>query len=204
MPYIIRPPRFRVSTVAAVSALLAFGAASAQASTASVDTSQCTTPALTQPFLYTGDSSYYMLPAGELPNAFEGGGWTLSGGASIKQTTIADGTTSTVLDLPSGSKAVSPTLCVDVEYPIARTMVRNVVGSEGVYFYVSYAGTKSATTPKNIGQVHGTGTAWTLSGRVNMQPENTAGWQLVKISLVPGGKTSDFQIYNLYVDPYKR
>ena len=34
-----------------------------------------------------------------------------------------------------------------------------------------------------------------------MQPFNVAGWQPVQITLIPGGKTSDFQIYNLYVDP---
>jgi hypothetical protein len=80
-------------------------------------------------------------------------------------------------------------------------MVRDVVGSEGVFFYVSYMGTNTWNVPKNTGQVHGSGTAWTLSDPVNMQPNNLAGWQPVRITLIPGGKTSDFQVYNLDIDP---
>jgi hypothetical protein len=142
-----------------------------------------------------------MLLPGESYDSFGGEGWELSGGASVEPATLADGTEGQVLDLPSGSKAVSPTFCVTSEYPTARTMVRNVKGSEGVFFYVSYAGTPTWNTPKNTGQVHGSGTAWTLATPVNMQPYKTAGWQPVKITLLPGGKTSEFQIYNLYVDP---
>jgi hypothetical protein len=83
-------------------------------------------------------------------------------------------------------------------------MVRDVKGSEGVFFYVSYEGTSTWSTPKNTGQVHGNNTSWTLATPVNMQPYNTSGWQPVRITLIPGGKASDFQIYNLYVDPHMK
>jgi hypothetical protein len=83
-------------------------------------------------------------------------------------------------------------------------MVRNVVGAEGVFFYVSYAGTNTWDKPKNTGQVHGTHTAWTLSDPVNVQPSNLPGWQEVRFTFVPGGTRSDFQIYNFYVDPRMR
>ena len=110
-----------------------------------------------------------------------------------------------MLDLPSGSKAVSPTICVTSDYPTARAMVRDVVGSEGVFFYVSYEGTPTWNKPKNTGQIHGVGTAWTLSTPVTLQPsQNTLGWQPMRITLVPGGKTSRFQLYNLYIDPRAR
>ena len=79
--------------------------------------------------------------------------------------------------------------------------MRDVVGSEGVFFYVSYAGTNTWNNPQNTGQVHGQQTNWTLSNPVNVQPSNTPGWQLVRFTFVAGGKTSDFQIYNFYVDP---
>jgi hypothetical protein len=52
--------------------------------------------------------------------------------------------------------------------------------------------------------VHGNGTAWTVSDKVNMQPGNLAGWQRVKLTLVGNGNTSLFEVYNLYVDPYRR
>ena len=110
----------------------------------------------------------------------------------------------TALGLPSGSKAVSPSFCVTSEYPTARTLVRDLAGSQGVYLNVSYEGTTTWNKPKNTGQVHGNGTEWTLSTPVNLQPENVTGWQILRLTLVPGGTKSDFQLYNLYIDPYRR
>ena len=122
MPYIIRPARSLRRTVVALSALLVLGVAPAQAAKSKSSTpappveitspSQCTEAALTQPFLYAGDTNYYTLAPGESANDFPGTGWKLSGGASIKTTTLAAGGSGQVLDLPSGSKAVSPSFCV--------------------------------------------------------------------------------------------
>jgi hypothetical protein len=176
-------------------------ASPALAATATVDTSACSAPLLSQPFLSVGDSNWYTLVPGQSQDNFGGSGWVLSGGARIITSKLADGQTGSVLDLPSGSKAVSPTVCVTSAYPTARTMVRNVVGAEGVFFYVSYAGTSTWNNPKNTGQVHGTATAWTISDPVNVQPGNLTGWQPARFTFIPGGHSSDFQIYNFYVDP---
>ena len=162
------------------------------------DSSACSAPALTQPFLSAKDSNLYALMSGENPGSFNGAGWTLSGGAAIE---TGQGGAASVLNLPSGSQAVSPPVCVSSAYPTARMRVRNVVGGEGVQVYVAYAGTKTATQPQNTGQVHGQATAWTLSNPINVQPGNLPGWQLMRFVLVPGGKSSDFQIYDFYVDP---
>jgi len=178
--------------------------AASAASPALADSSTCTSPTLTQPFLSWGDHNYYTPIPGENANVFPGTGWSLTGGAKIVTTTLADGTVSQVLDLPSGSKAVSPTMCVASNYPTARTMIRDLVGSEGVFFYVSYLNTNTWNTPKNTGQVHGKATAWTLSDPVNVQPSNLAGWQVVRFTLIPGGSHSDFQVYNFNIDPYSR
>jgi hypothetical protein len=173
--------RLNLSVGAALAALVALPAQAV----ASVDTSMCdANPLLTQPFLSAGDSNWYTLMPGESPGSFDGRGWTLTGGASIKTTTTASGP-STVLDLPSGSKAISPVVCVTSSYPVARAMVRNVVGSEGVFFYVSYDGTSTWNTPKNTGQVHGAGTAWTPVTPVNLQPYNVSGWEPVKKGWLP-------------------
>ena len=206
MPYIVRPRRFPSGVMAACGAILALGAGSAQAATTSESTS-CQSPVLSQPFLSANDSNYYTLAPGQKPGSFEGTAWTLSGGASVKKTTLQNGKSGYVLNLPSGSKAVSPTFCAGSEYPTARTLVRNAVGSEGVYFYVEYQGTNTWEAPKNTGQVHGTATEWTLSDPVTMQPENVFGPQYVRLTLIAGGNTSnpsDFQLYNLYIDPYRR
>ena len=175
--------------------------AAATAATSAVNTSACAAPTLTHPFLSVRDSNWYTLTPGQSIDNFDGSGWMLTGGASIETGGLADGRTGQFLDLPSGSRAISPTLCVDAGYQTARTEVRDVAGSEGVQFYVSYAGTNTWNTPQNTGQVHGKQTSWTLSDPVNVQPSNTPGWQLVRFTFVPGGTRSDFQIYNFYVDP---
>lgn len=175
--------------------------ATAATTATTVDTSACSAPAVSHYLLPFGDSNWYTFMPGESNDSFDATGWTLSGGASLKSVTLADRSTGTVLDLPSGSKAVSPAICVNNSYPTARTQVRDVVGSEGVFFYVSYQGTSTWSTPKNTGQFHGGGTSWTLTGNINLQPNNTAGWQIVRFTYIPGGTKSDFQLYNFLVDP---
>ena|SRR5579859_3955900 len=184
-----------------VGALLGVFAASSAAQ-ASVDTSQCTTAESAQQFLYANDNNWYVPVPGEGHDNFAADGWTLSGGARIVAEKLLDGTEGQVLDLPSGSKAVSPVVCVTSQSPTARAVVRNVKGAEGVYFYVEYEGTNTWNKPKNTGQIHGDHTDWTTVTPVNMQPENTPRLQPMRITLVPGGTTSDFEVYNLYIDPH--
>jgi hypothetical protein len=213
MPYLIDRPQKRSPltrrALAAIVAIAATGmsAAPAMAASSGLTPSSCTNPLLSQPFASFGDSNYYTLMPGESANDFTGTGWTLSGGASVVKTTLADGATGRVLDLPSGSEATSPLMCVNIAMPTARTMIRNVVGSEGVFFYVAYEGTNTWGNPQNTGQVHGQQTAWTLSDPVNLQPSNLPGWQIAQFTFVAGGNPqnpSDFQIYNTYVDPYAK
>ncbi len=189
--------------------LAGIAAPSALASSTPLDTSMCTAPVLSQPFLSWQDTNWYALASGQSANRFDGAGWVLSGGAKIAPTTLANGATASVLDLPSGSQAVSPTICLTSDYPTARMMVRNLSGSNGgnVSFSVSYAGTSSALTPEQTGNFkttasQGVGGDWMLSAPVALQPGTVSGWQPMRIVLTPNGaKKSDFQIYNLYVDP---
>lgn len=183
---------------------LAAGLASlpGQAAASVFDTSTCAAQPESQPFLSWKDKNWYTPFPGQSQAGFEGTGWTLSGGAGIVTTTLPDGSTGSVLDLPSGSRAVSPVACVTSDFPTARTMIRNVVGAEGVFFYVSYAGDSAWSQPKNTGQVHGKGTgAWTLSDPINLQPDSDSGWQPLQMTFVAGGKMSEFQIYNAWLDP---
>ncbi len=147
-------------------AIAAVAAAPAQAKTTAtqkptgpVDTSMCTAPTLTQPFLSWQDTNWYALAPGQSANSFTGTGWVLSGGAKIVTMKLANGTTGSALDLPAGSQAVSPTVCLTSAYPNARMMVSNLSGSNGgkVGFSVSYAGTSSATNPVQTGTFKTTG-----------------------------------------------
>jgi hypothetical protein len=195
---------------ATVAALGAAPAAAATTGASSPNTSSCTEPTLTQPFLAWGDSNSYALAPGETADRFTGAGWTLTGGAKIVVATLEDGTTGSVLDLPRGSAAVSPTICLTSDYPTARAMIRNVSGSNAgsVGFSVSYAGTSTATVPIQTGTFKTTGSAgvtgsWALSVPANLDTSTTPGWQLMRITLTATGP-KDLQVYNLYNDPMMR
>jgi hypothetical protein len=166
----------------------------------------CEGQAFSQPFAAWNDYNYYTLVQGGAFNSASEG-WELRRGAQVVRTTRPDGTTSGVLNLPSGSEAISPPVCVTLLYPTARVWVRNVKGAEGVAVGVSYASTKTAEKPKNVGQVHGQQTSWTLSDPFNVQPQtagNLEGTRQVRFVFIAGGQTSDFQLYGLYVDPRRR
>ncbi len=198
MPYIIRPKHLRSAAVMAASTLL-LGGSPAQAAT-----TQCQAPSLSQPFLYANDTNFYALTPGQTVDNFNATGWVLSGGAKVKKAALADGRSGSVLYLPPGSRAVSPTFCVTREFPIARTMITDLQGGDGLFFDVAYEGTNTWGAPRNTGQVHGNGTEWTTSSQVNMQPENVPGWQHVQITLLATGAVSSFEVYDLYIDPYSR
>src|SRR5689334_18438990 len=89
---------------------------------ASADPSPCAEEEFSQAFLFAKDSNYYTLLPGESANNFEGAGRQLSGGARVVTEKLSDGSTGQVLDLPSGSTAVAPVICVTKDYPTARAM----------------------------------------------------------------------------------
>jgi hypothetical protein len=204
MSITIEKPRLSGFLVALLAALALAGAMATAARAEITSTAECGSPLLSQHFLPANDPNWYAPVPGQDEEGFDAEGWTLSGGAGVVSTTNAKGQQIDALNLPSGSKAISPTVCVTRDYPRARMLVRDLVGSEGVYFYVSYAGTSTWNKPKNTGQVHGTGTAWTLADPINLQPYGVEGWQLVKFTFIPGGKSSLFQIYDFWVDPFAR
>jgi hypothetical protein len=179
-------------------------AATALTPTAAEPLSSCSNPSITQPFVGVGDRNYYFLASGGAFDSASTAGWELRNGASIVQTTQRDGTLGGVLDLPSNAQATSPVLCITSDYPTARLWVRNLVGSEGVFFYVSYWKNGVWTTPKNTGQFHGDGNAWTLSNPMNIQPSGVTGWQQVRFTFVAGGTRSRFQVDEFWVDPRAR
>lgn len=181
--------------------LAGLAASPALAATTSTGTLGCSAPPLSQPFLSANDSNWYTLAPGQTPDSFNGDGWTLTAGAKITTTQLQSGHSGPVLDLPSGSIALSPPVCVTSDYPIARTMVRNVAGTQGIHVYVLHASTTTWDEPQHAGRVDGRGNSWTLSQPIKLHSANVTGWQLIRFSFVPGGHTSDFQIYNFYVDP---
>jgi len=184
-------------------------AASAQADTSAAGTSSCTDPALSQPFLPWGDSNWYALAPGEAPDDFAGTGWTLTGGAQIVTTALQDGRTGSVLNLPVGAKAVSPTICLTSAYPTAdddpecigqQRRQRRLLG------VLRRDEHRERSAPDRDVQDHrqpGRRRPWALSQPADLDPSPTAGWQLMRITLTANGPKT-FQVYNLYNDPRMR
>ncbi len=117
-------PRGKHRLVAALAvvtgALLATGAP-AQAFIVE-DAPDCTNEPMSQPFTPWLDYFNYVQVAG---GTFESGdhGWSLSGGASIangNEPWNVSGDGSRLLKIPSGGRAVSPTICVGIEHPTLR------------------------------------------------------------------------------------
>jgi hypothetical protein len=179
-------------------------AATATAPAPAAPLSSCDSGALSQPFTAHKDQHWYTLaPGGDFEPA-SAGDWELTGGATITSVVQPDGTVGGVLDLPSKAQASSPVLCITSDFPTARLWVRNIVGSEGVYFHVSYLNSGTWTAPKNTGQFHGEKSAWSLSKSINLQPSSKPGWQQVRFTFLAGGSKSRFQVNDFWVDPKMR
>lgn len=92
--------------------------------TSVVNLDPCDSSALSQPFAPWWDFAGYKLAPG---GAFEGPGWTLSGGAEFvggSEPYAATGTLgSSSLSLPAGSSATSSPTCVDAAYPTIRFFI---------------------------------------------------------------------------------
>jgi hypothetical protein len=186
---------------AALALLLAGSAQAAPAPTTSTTTTMScsSTPTLYQPFLSAGDPNSYVLPVGESYDNVSGTGWTLSGGAKLVTTTLANGQTGQVLDLPAGANATSPTVCVNNLYPQARMELRNVGGIGGMTFAIGYYGTSTWSSPQGLGR-YSAGTAWNLLPTINLVLGPLSGWQQARFTFTASG-VSELQLYNFYVDP---
>jgi hypothetical protein len=191
-----------VAGMLAVIAVASFGSASAVAK-APLSTAVCPSATnLSQPFLGAGDTNLYSLVDGQSVDNFDGSGWTLSDGASVVPND-GGGSAANVLDIPAGSSAVSPATCVTADYPIAHTMLRNVQGKQGVRVRVSYlADDGSWEEPKHAGILDTDSNDWTVSDPLRLKPDRAdADLQTMRLTFEARGKASDFQLYNLYVDP---
>ncbi len=191
--------------------LVGLSATSALARTVQLQAAQqspapsCSTQAFSRPFTALGDSNNYTLvPGSEFASSSEG--WELENGASVIQTTRPDGSRGGALDLPAGSFAVSPPVCVNLLYPTARIWERSTEGA-AVTVEVAYAESKSAIKPKTVGHLAGTSTAWTLSQPFEVRPETTGseeGNREVRFVFIANKHAVDTQLYGLYVDPRMR
>jgi hypothetical protein len=193
--------RLRLTLIAALTgcALAVPAVASAAPPSQQPDaTDACPAATFFQGFTAYHDNAWYTLTPGESADNFTGGGWTLAGGASIVTTTLADGQTGSVLNLPSGASATSPVMCVTSAYPKARMFVQDVGTSPGVSLGVTYL----AGAPATSANVPGNQNGWSISPELNLKPANTPGWQPVQFTISANSKHGgSYEVYDFYVDP---
>jgi hypothetical protein len=167
--------------------------------------SGCEGQTFSQPFASLGDNnSYTLVPGSQFDSASEG--WQLSGGAHIAEATRPDGSSGGVLELPAGSRAVSPPVCVTLQYPSARVSIRrNGAGPAVVLASVVYASTGNAAM---VAGIPAQSEAWTVSNPFNVLPqlggrsEETREVRFVFAAASGSGTT--LQLYGLYVDPWSK
>jgi hypothetical protein len=193
--------KFLIAWLAAALAL-AFSATAAQA---------CSYTGAEQVFKPWGDSNSYVLaPDG----GFEAGGagWALSGGAK----TVAGNESfflnaagdSSSLSLPSGSSAVSPAVCMSLDTPTFRLLARNTGSAssglkvEAVYPLLGLIRTKTVSTVyagPNWAPSQQMSTVLTLSTIVGTLTPSS-----VQIRITPTGSGGNWQVDDLYIDPFAR
>jgi hypothetical protein len=192
----------------AVATAVASAPAAAQVNQApakvSAELAVCPGQAFSQPFEALKDSNYYTLVEGSEFNG-PNEGWELNNGASIVEGTRPDGSSGGVLDLPSGSYAVSPPVCVTLQYPTARAYVEDVQGSGGVIVGVYYAAAKTGPAGQPVGVLNAKpGKGWELSSPFNVKPQlggSEEGAREVRFIYANTTRSSDFHLSGLYVDP---
>lgn len=193
----------KLFTVAA--AALAVSACSAAAAQA------CSYTGAEQVFSPWGDQhSYVLAPDG----GFEAGGagWTLAGGA----TTVAgnesfylnDAGDSRSLSLPAGSAAVSPPICMSIDTPIFRLFARNTgdpssgLRVEATYVLLGLVRTKAVSTVY-------AGPDWAPSQQLStvLSLSTVVGTltpSSIQIRITPLGSGGQWQVDDLYIDPFAR
>jgi hypothetical protein len=184
--------------------LLSLWAASAAASDVNAEAAVCPGQTFSQPFEAFGDSSYYTLVEGSEFNGVAEG-WELSGGAEVIEGVRPDGSIGGVLSLPSGAVAVSPAVCVTLDYPKARTWVDAVDGGGGVTVELVYPEKPEGVATGRLSDKSVSN--WTLSRQFNVKPQMAGGKEGVReVSFVYANntKSSDFRVWGLFVDPRMR
>lgn len=191
-----------ILATAAVLVAAAFSAAGAQA---------CPYSGAEQVFQPWGDSSSYVLaPDG----GFEAGGsgWSLSGGAKAVAGNeffyLHDASDTKSLALSAGSSAASPPICMSIDTPHFRLLARNTgdpsstLRVEANYLLLGLIRTKTVGTVKaglSWAPTQQLSTVLTLSTIVGTLIPSA-----IQIRITPVGSGGNWQVDDLYIDPFAR
>ena len=112
-----------------------------------------------------------------------------------------------MLRMPPGSKATSPAMCIDLNYPTIRYFVRDADREWArLKTQVMYVDHETAYSPYTVGKLNASGN-WRLTEDIEIEPERggvEAGWRRIAFRLVADPYEGDLRIDDLYVDPRMR
>jgi hypothetical protein len=195
--------------------LVAFLAAAALMVTPSADAGLIGTPpasgcgTASKVFAPWGDNDNYLLVPG---GAFESGqpAWAMSGGAKVvpgnEPFYVRSQLDKNSLYLPSGSSALSPTVCFGLGDWHARFFVRNVGSASGsLKVDVAVKSLLGLVSILDGGSVSGSG-VWAPSPRIGLTFTNLCsllGVKAVAFRFRVVGRGAAFQVDDVYLDPWK-
>ena len=156
-----------------------------------------------------GDSSNYLLVPG---GAFEAGqpAWAMSGGARVvpgnEPFHVRTAQDQNSLYLPSGSSALSPTVCFGFGDWHARFFVRNVGSGQGsLRVDIAVRSLLGLVSILDGGSVNGTG-VWAPSPRIGLTLTNLCsllGVKAIAFRFRTVGSGAAFQVDDVYLDPWR-
>ena len=203
-------PKIRAVLAAlAATAASAALAAPANAGVLTKSATDCDAPVTSHPFQRWGDgASYKLVPNGALESG--AAGWTLSGGAKVvagNEPYKVHGTgDSHSLELPTGSSATSPTVCVGLGEPTLRFFARKnsgLLSTMAVSVKVETSLGLVVTVPIGVdlgGSWHPTLPMLVVGNLLPLLPGDKTPVQFQFTPLLGG----DWQIDDVYVDPFRR
>ena len=167
----------------------------------------CENPAIEQPFASFGDNRDYVLAA---DGAFEDAtlpGWQLKGGPRVADGNepyfVRSAGDRRSLHLPAGSSAISPSMCVDLNYPTFRLFARALGLSPGrLKVDVVYPDVRDADWT-TVAQ-HGPRSDWFLTGDMPLTPGlggSEAGPRRVALRYTATGLAGSWKVDDVYIDP---
>lgn len=202
----------RLCALLAVFALGAIAAPLAQADTNRSGGAGCPAGVVEHPFALD-PLSYYLVPGGTFEN--EAPGWQLNGGARIvdgNSTFYAHGRgESHSLYLPSGSNAVSPSVCIGLLDAVVRLYAQNkgLLLLSSLQVNVIYKTALGVTVEHPVLGLGIGGSAWTptlpmplladLTGPLSLDGLSTN----VRFRFKPIGLGASYRIDDVYFDPFK-
>lgn len=202
----------RLAALMSIFALGLLAAGAAQAGTTGSASDACAESAIEHPFALD-PFSYKLVPGGTFENGAPG--WDLSGGARVvsgNETFYAhDAGERFSLDLPRGSNAVSPPVCVGLLDAVVRLYASNrgIIGLSNLQVNVIYTTALGVTAEHPVAGL-GIGTsAWLptlpmplladLTGPLSLDGTTTT----IRVRFKPTGLFPAYRIDDVYVDPFK-